>query len=285
MPAMERQMAMNKAAAPQFQQESFSEYHLYSLSRKTSVEDKETKQISLLQAPAFPSKKFFMVNGQNYYYHNQQTPGAPLKDPVMVYYKFRNEERAPSIPLPSGNVAFIRRTQKAAFSSPVKTASTTPQRRRCQHPHRKRFRRRREHKQTDYKRIDTHTWKWNLKSRCATTRTDRHRAGKRTHRVLGNAFFTYKYKKTRRFAAQFIVPVAKDGTSVLKYRIRAAGSPRLTRRLSTGLPHEYHLWRIIPDRRPSKFPYRAATRNPHRARSVQSRSGRNTATSSEHELL
>src|SRR5947209_8216264 len=31
--------AMSKAAAPQFQQESFSEYHLYSLGRKTSVED------------------------------------------------------------------------------------------------------------------------------------------------------------------------------------------------------------------------------------------------------
>src|SRR5580704_2401539 len=36
-------------AAQQFQQEAFSEYHLYSLGRKTSVEDKETKQISLLQ--------------------------------------------------------------------------------------------------------------------------------------------------------------------------------------------------------------------------------------------
>src|SRR5438876_65373 len=34
-------------AAQQFQQEAFSEYHLYSLGRKTSVEDKETKQISL----------------------------------------------------------------------------------------------------------------------------------------------------------------------------------------------------------------------------------------------
>src|ERR1700675_2370135 len=33
-------------AAQQFQQESFSEYHLYSLGRRTSVEDKETKQIS-----------------------------------------------------------------------------------------------------------------------------------------------------------------------------------------------------------------------------------------------
>src|SRR5690242_19057996 len=35
--------------AEQFAQENFSEYHLYSLGRKTSVEDKETKQISLLQ--------------------------------------------------------------------------------------------------------------------------------------------------------------------------------------------------------------------------------------------
>jgi len=34
-------------------------------------------------------------------------------------------------------------------------------------------------------------------------------------------YSSYKYTKTAAFAAQFIVPVAKDGTSVLKYRIRA----------------------------------------------------------------
>jgi hypothetical protein len=32
---------------------------------------------------------------------------------------------------------------------------------------------------------------------------------------------TYKYTKTAAFAAQFNLPVAKDGTSVLKYRVRA----------------------------------------------------------------
>src|SRR6184192_4224556 len=51
-----------KAAAPQFQQESFSEYHLYSLGRKTSVEDKETKQISLLEGSGIPVEKVFAVN-------------------------------------------------------------------------------------------------------------------------------------------------------------------------------------------------------------------------------
>src|SRR5206468_10478789 len=46
---------MAKAAnEQQFAQENFSEYHLYTLGRRTSVEDKETKQISLLQGSAVP---------------------------------------------------------------------------------------------------------------------------------------------------------------------------------------------------------------------------------------
>src|ERR1700682_5334785 len=76
-----------------FQQENFSEYHLYTLGRRTSVEDKETKQISLLQGSGVPVQKIFVVNGQNFYYHNQSNPGSPQKDPVMVFYKFKNEEK------------------------------------------------------------------------------------------------------------------------------------------------------------------------------------------------
>src|SRR5579871_4904808 len=104
--AMAADRLMAKAArAEQFAQENFSEYHLYSLGRKTSVEDKETKQISLLQGSDVPVQKVFVVNGQNYYYHNQQNPGSPLKDNVMVYYKFKNEQKAGlGMPMPAGNV-------------------------------------------------------------------------------------------------------------------------------------------------------------------------------------
>src|SRR5882672_11036657 len=71
-PMEERDMAMSKAVrAVQFAQENFSEYHLYTLGRKTSVEDKESKQISLLQGSGIPVEKHFVVNGQNFYYHNQ----------------------------------------------------------------------------------------------------------------------------------------------------------------------------------------------------------------------
>jgi hypothetical protein len=215
----------SRAAAPQFQQEAFSEYHLYSLGRKTSVEDKETKQISLLQGSGVPVEKIFMVNGQSYYYHNQQAPGAPLKDPVMVYYKFRNEEKnGLGIPLPSGNVRVYQKDSKGGILfAGEDRIDHTPKDENVNIHIGNAFDVVAEHKQTDYKRIDTHTWEMEFE---VTLRN--HKDGPVTVQVnepIGGDWemltSTYKSTKTAAFAAQFIVPVAKDGTSVLKYRIRA----------------------------------------------------------------
>ncbi len=103
-------------AAPQFAQENFSEYHLYTLGRKTSVEDKETKQISLLEGSGVPVDKVFVVNGQNYYYHNSMSPGSPQKDAVMVFYKFKNEQKTGlGIPLPAGNFRVYQKDSKGGI--------------------------------------------------------------------------------------------------------------------------------------------------------------------------
>jgi len=219
-------VAKSRAAAPQFQQEAFSEYHLYSLGRKTSVEDKETKQISLLQGSGVPVEKVFIVNGQSYYYHNQQTPGAPLKDPVMVYYKFRNEEKnGLGIPLPAGNVRVYQKDSKGGILFAGEDhIDHTPKDEDVNIHIGNAFDVVAEHKQTDYKRIDTHTWEMEFE---VTLRN--HKDGPVTVQVnepIGGDWEmisspTFKYTKTAAFAAQFIVPVAKDGTSVLKYRIRA----------------------------------------------------------------
>ncbi len=212
-------------AAQQFQQEAFSEYHLYSLGRKTSVEDKETKQISLLQGSGVPVKKIFVVNGQNYYYRNQQTPGAPLKDPVMVYYKFRNEEKdGLGIPLPAGNVRVYQKDSKGGILfAGEDRIDHTPKDEDVNIHIGNAFDVVAEHKQTDYKRMDTHTWEMefeitlrNHKDAPVTVQVNEPIGG--DWEMLSS---TYKYTKTAAFAAQFIVPVAKDGTSVLKYRIRA----------------------------------------------------------------
>ena len=224
--AMDEARALSaKAAAPQFQQEAFSEYHLYSLGRKTSVEDKETKQISLLQGSGVPVEKIFMVNGQSYYYRNQQNPGAPLKDPVMVYYKFKNEEKAGlGISLPAGNVRVYQKDSKGGilFAGEDRIDHTPKDEFVIIHIGNA-FDVVAEHKQTDYKRIDTHTWEMEFE---ITLRN--HKDAPVTVQVnepIGGDWemlaATYKYTKTAAFAAQFIVPVAKDGTAVLKYRIRA----------------------------------------------------------------
>jgi hypothetical protein len=212
-------------AAQQFQQEAFSEYHLYSLGRKTSVEDKETKQISLLQGSGVPVEKILMVNGQSYYYHNQQTPGAPLKDPVMVYYKFRNEEKnGLGIPLPAGNVRVYQKDSKGGILfAGEDRIDHTPKDEDVNIHIGNAFDVVAEHKQTDYKRIDTHTWEMEFE---VTLRNHKDSAVTvQVNEPIGGEWemvtSTYKYKKTAAFAAQFIVPVAKDGTSVLKYRIRA----------------------------------------------------------------
>jgi hypothetical protein len=214
-----------KAAAAQFQQESFSEYHLYSLGRKTSVEDKETKQISLLQGSGVPVEKIFVVNGQSYYYRNQQAPGAPLKDPVMVYYKFKNEEKAGlGIPLPAGNVRVYQKDSKGGILfAGEDRIDHTPKDEFVNIHIGNAFDVVAEHKQTDYKRIDTHVWEIEVE---VTLRN--HKDAPVTVQVnepIGGDWemlsSTYKATKTAAFAAQFNVPVAKDGTSVLKYRIRA----------------------------------------------------------------
>src|SRR6266850_2135084 len=218
-------VAMKAAAAPQFQQENFSEYHLYSLGRRTSVEDKETKQISLLQGSGVPVEKIFVVNGQNYYYHNAQNPGSPLKDPVMVYYKFRNEEKAGlGIPLPAGNLRVYQKDSKGGVLFIGEDhIDHTPKDETVTVHIGNAFDVVAERKQTDYKRIDTHVWEMefeitlrNHKETPITVEVNEPIGG--DWEMLSS---TYKFNKTAAFAAQFKVPVDKNGTSVLKYRIRA----------------------------------------------------------------
>src|SRR6266446_4634213 len=62
-------------AAPQMAQESFSDYHLYTLARKTTINNSETKQVSMLGATGFPVQKRYAVFGQAFYYRNAQHPG------------------------------------------------------------------------------------------------------------------------------------------------------------------------------------------------------------------
>jgi hypothetical protein len=221
---MELRAAPKPAAAAQFQQENFSEYHLYSLGRKTSVEDKETKQISLLQGSGVPVQKLFVVNGQNYYFHNALTPGSPMKEPVLVFYKFKNEGKAGlGMPLPAGNVRVYQKDSKeSVLFVGEDRIDHTPKDEDINVHIGNAFDVVAERKQTDFKKIDNHTWEMefeitlrNHKDIPITVQVNEPIGG--SWEMLSSS---YKFTKTAAFAAQFIVPVSSNGTSVLNYRIR-----------------------------------------------------------------
>jgi hypothetical protein len=223
--AMDMVAVAGAAKAEQFAQESFSEYHLYSLGRRTTIFDKESKQISLLGASAVPVEKIYVVEGQQFYYHNAQHPGSPLKDPVKVYYKFKNEEKSGlGMPMPAGNVRVYQSDSKGGvlFVGEDRINHTPKDESLTIHIGNA-FDVVCERKQTDFKRISDRVWEMefeitlrNHKDTPITVEVDEPVGG--DWEMLSS---THKYTKTSAWAAQFQVPVAKDGTSVLKYRIRA----------------------------------------------------------------
>jgi hypothetical protein len=227
-PVSGRAMEMNMAKAvraEQFAQENFSEYHLYTLGRKTSVEDRETKQISLLEASNIPVEKHFVVNGQNSYYRSQLNPGSPVKDNVMVFYKFKNAEKSGlGMPMPAGVVRVYQKDSKGnVLFVGEDRIDHTPKDESLSIHIGNAFDVVSERKQTDYKRIDTHTWEMqyeitlrNHKETPITVEVNEPIGG--DWEMLESS---YQYSKTAAFAAQFNVPVAANGVSVLKYRIRA----------------------------------------------------------------
>jgi hypothetical protein len=232
LPAREQYRAMDMAvpapaskAAGQFVQENFSEYHLYSLGRHTSVEDKETKQISLLEGSGIPVEKLFVVNGQNFYYHNLQNPGTPIKDAVMVLYKFKNEEKAGlGIPLPAGNLRVYQKDSKGGLLFIGEDhIDHTPKDEFISVKIGNAFDVVSERKQTDYKNLGSHLWEMefeitlrNHKDTPITVQVNEPIGG--DWEMLSSS---YKYTKTSAWAAQFDVPVKANGESVLRYRIRA----------------------------------------------------------------
>ena len=211
-------------AAPPFQQESFSEYHLYSLNRKTSVFDQESKQISLLNASHFPMRKVYVVNGQSYYYRAAAQPGAPVKDPVQVFYKFKNEEKSGlGMPLPAGTIRVYQQDSRGgSLFAGEDHIDHTPKDEDISLHIGNAFDIVAERKQTDYKKLSDRLYEFEYE---ITLRN--HKAlpiSVEVNEPIGGDWevvsSSYKFTKTAAFAAQFDVPVDKDGTSVLRYRVR-----------------------------------------------------------------
>jgi hypothetical protein len=211
-------------AAPAMSQEAFSDYHLYTLARKTTVNNSETKQVSMLGATAFPVLKRYVVEGQAFYYHNAQHPGAPIKDVVQVFYQFKNEQKAGlGMPMPSGTVRVYQSDSKGGVQFVGEDRiDHTPKDEAINLKIGNAFDVVCERKQTDFQKIAVSTYDVeyeitvrNHKATPVSVEVNEPIGG--TWRMLRSS---HESTKTSAWAAQFSVPVSADGVAVLKYRAR-----------------------------------------------------------------
>jgi len=219
-----QRMVAEAAAAPPMTEEAFSDYHLYTLARKTTVNNNQTKQVSMFTGTGVPMKKRYVVSGQQFYYHNQHTPGAPLKDNVEVYYQFTNDEKAGlGVPMPAGVVRVYQQDSRGGVQFVGEDRiSHTPKNEILNVKIGNAFDVVCERKQTDFEKISSNVYEIgfeitlrNRKTTPITVEVNEPVGG--TWKMLTS---THEATKTSAWAAQFNVAVGADATSVLKYRVR-----------------------------------------------------------------
>ncbi len=217
-------LAERVAPAAPMAQESFSDYHLYTVGRKTTISNNETKQISMLTGTGIPIQKRYVVEGQQFYYRNAAHPGSPLKDVVQVYYQLKNDERGGlGMPMPAGNVRVYQADSKGGVQFVGEDRiDHTPKDETLRLHIGNAFDVVCERKQTSFEKIAATTYDVeyevtlrNHKATPVTVEVNEPIGG--TWRVLRSS---HDWTKTEAFAARFAVPVAADGTSVLTYRVR-----------------------------------------------------------------
>jgi hypothetical protein len=223
--AMMAKRALEQAASsPQFAREAFSEYHLYTLGRRTTIFDKQTKQISLLTAGSVPVEKNFVVEGQQFYYRNAQHPGSPLKDAVKVYFKFRNDEKSGlGMPMPAGVVRVYQADSAGGLQFVGEDRiSHTPKDEQLSIHIGNAFDVVCERKQTDFRQLSPRLYEMEFEITLRNhkdvpiTVDVREPVGGDWEMITS----THKWTKADAWALHFKVTVEKDGTSVLKYRVR-----------------------------------------------------------------
>jgi hypothetical protein len=212
------------AAPPPMTSEAFSEYHLYSVGRKTTIHNAETKQISMMTGTGVPVKKRYVVDGQAFYYRNAQSPGSPVKDSVQVFYQLANEARAGlGMAMPAGTVRVYQSdTRGGVHFVGEDRIGHTPKDEVINLRIGRAFDVVAERRQIDFEKIATNVYEVeyevvlrNHKTTPVTVEVNEPVGG--TWRVLRS---THPYTKTDAFAAQFMIPVGADGSTRLNYRVR-----------------------------------------------------------------
>lgn len=92
---------MRKAADAMPEQEAFGEYHLYTLPRRTTIKQNQTKQLALMDASGAKFKKKLTFNGNQGWFYSQVGEQKDMHAEVSIEFE-NKKDNALGLPLPGG---------------------------------------------------------------------------------------------------------------------------------------------------------------------------------------
>lgn len=209
--------------APQFKEEEFFEYHIYTLQKPSTVKENQTKQISLITAGDVPVKKELLYYGAKYYYVSQY--GEVMSDQkIAVFVEMENrKENNLGIPLPKGTVRVYKKDSEESLQFVGEDLiDHTPRDEKVRIKVGEAFDVVGSRKQTDWKKIayDTYEAAFEISLR---NHKKEDVIVKIIEPIPGDWTMltsSHEYTKTAAFTAEFNIPVPKDREVKLTYRVR-----------------------------------------------------------------
>ena len=212
-----------KPAAPQFREEEFFEYHIYTLQRTSTIKENQTKQISLVTADSIPVRKELLYRGAAYYYYNRYGE-AMTNQKVAVFIEIENKkEHNLGIPLPKGTVRVYKKDPEGSLQFVGEdSVDHTPKDEKVRVKLGEAFDVVGSRKQTDWKKIASDTYEAAFEISLRNHKKE-DVVVKVIEPVPGDWTMlsaSHDHKKTEAFTAEFSIAVPKDKETKLTYRVR-----------------------------------------------------------------
>lgn len=206
-----------------FKEESFFEYHLYTLDRKSTIKQNQTKQINLLEAANVPVRKELIFWGADQYYRNSY--GQPISNQkVGVYINVDNKkENHLGMPLPKGIIRVYKSDPRGNLQFIGEDSiDHTPKDETIKIKMGEAFDVVGERKQTDFKVISSNVyeiaWEISLRNHKDTdTKVSIIEPIPGDWKILQSS---HKAEKIEAHTLKYIVEVPKNGATKVEYRVK-----------------------------------------------------------------
>jgi hypothetical protein len=206
-------MVMSEAAAPQFEEKEFFEYHIYNLQRPTTLAQNETKQISLFESQNVDANK-------KYFY---RSTGYNTNGKINVIVEFSNkEEQNLGVPMPKGKVRVYKSDGESIEFVGEDLIDHTPKNETVKLKIGDAFDILAEEKQVNHKKITNRVFEQDFEVKIKNRKNEK--VTVEVERYLGLNWeilsSSLEYKKKNAQTITFQVPVKKDDETILTYKVR-----------------------------------------------------------------